>query len=135
MTITDDFLREELDKWKDEVENEKVSAIKNFFKPNTLKNNKIKSINDDTWFCVYATVEKKAMREIKDGMHFAINWDVINIPLEMEYDEFNKTTQGDKYLFVFHKKAEFYNKKFNYEDVILRFPQVTEYIGENLKEI
>lgn len=132
MVLTDNFIRSELENWKDSVENEKMSIL-SFFKIDKIKNSKIKSINDDTWFVVKSKIIKKTMREYNGEMHYVIRWDNINIPLEVEDDEFNRTLEGDNYLFVFHKKAVPLNGMYSYEDVILKYYNGNDYDGDKEK--
>lgn len=132
MVLTDNFIRSELETWKDSIENEKMSLLL-FFKLDKIKNRKIKSINDDTWFVIKSKIVKKTMREYNGEMHYIIRWANINIPLEVEEDEFNRTLEGDNYLFVFHKKAVPLNNMFSYEDVIFKYYNGDDYNGSKEK--
>ena len=132
MILTDNFIRGELENWKEKIENEKMSLL-SFFKFDKIKNSKIKSINDDTWFVIKSKILKKTMREYNGEMHYIIRWSNINIPLEVEEDEFNRTLEGDYYLFVFHKKASPLNEMYSYEDVILKYYNGNNYDGDKEK--
>lgn len=131
--MTDNFLKVELNKWKDEVENEKVSIIKSLLKTDKIKNSKIKSVADNSWFVILTPVTKKTIFELNDGKHWSIKLKDIKIPFEIPEEEFNKTLDGDNYLLVFHKKAISINGKYDLEDVILRFPNVKSYEGNKTK--
>lgn len=130
--MTDSTLSKKLNIWKEKMENEKITSFFSLLKTNTLKDKKIKSINNNTWFVVVAEVQKKNIFEYDGEKHWNIKLDKILVSFDIEEEEFNKSLIGDKYLLVLHQKAKSTSGKYDLKDVILRFPN-EEYTGSKIR--
>ena len=130
--MTDSILSKKLNIWKEKMESEKITSFKSLFMPSTLKDKKIKSINNNSWFVVVAKVQKKNIFEYDGEKHWNIKLDKILVAFDIEEEEFNKSLIGDNYILIFHQKAKSTSGKYDLKDVILRFPN-EEYSGTKIK--
>ena len=81
--MTDSTLSKKLNIWKEKMENEKITSFFSLLKTNTLKDKKIKSINNNTWFVVVAEVQKKNIFEYDGEKHWNIKLDKILVSFDI----------------------------------------------------